>query len=95
MARCWERLTPLLEQVGHTVVAPELPNEDGSADFDAYADFVCTALRGCDDDVLVAHSLAGATRALVPDRRPVSYPIIRGACEPCRAVCAPNSTGGW
>jgi hypothetical protein len=43
-AWCWERLAPLLQQAGHDVVAPELPSEDGSADFDAYADLVCTAL---------------------------------------------------
>jgi pimeloyl-ACP methyl ester carboxylesterase len=82
-AWCWERLTPLLEQAGHTVVAPELPNEDGSADFDAYADFVCTALRGCDDDVVVvAHSLGGATGALVPDRRPVRHLVYLCATPP-------------
>jgi hypothetical protein len=44
-AWCWERLAPLLEQAGDDVVAPELPSEEGSADFDAYADLVCTALQ--------------------------------------------------
>nr|WP_234712877.1 alpha/beta fold hydrolase [Mycolicibacterium komanii]CRL73321.1 alpha/beta hydrolase [Mycolicibacterium komanii] len=59
-AGCWNRLAPILTGTGHDVIAPDLPNEDGSADFEAYADVVCTALRGCDDDVvLVAHSLAG------------------------------------
>jgi pimeloyl-ACP methyl ester carboxylesterase len=82
-ARCWERLAPLLGQAGHRVVAPELPNADGSADFDAYADFVCTALRGCDDDVVVvAHSLAGATGALIPDRRPVRHLVYLCAAVP-------------
>jgi pimeloyl-ACP methyl ester carboxylesterase len=79
----WERLTPLLEQAGHTVVVPELPNEDGSADFDVYADFVCTALRECDDEVVVvAHSLGGATGALVPDRRPVRHLVYLCAAVP-------------
>jgi pimeloyl-ACP methyl ester carboxylesterase len=82
-AWCWERLTPLLEKAGHTVVAPELPNEDGSADFGAYADFVCTALHGYDDDVVVvAHSLAGATGALVPSRRPVRHLVYLCAAVP-------------
>jgi len=37
-AWCWEKLTPLLQQAGHEVVAPDLPSDDGSADFDTYAD---------------------------------------------------------
>lgn len=82
-AWCWEMLTPFLQQAGHNVVAPELPSDDGSADFDAYADSVCTALRGCDDDVVVvAHSLAGATGALVPDRRPVRHLVYLCAAVP-------------
>ena len=82
-AWCWERLTPLLQQAGHDVVAPELPSEDGSADFDAYADVVCAALQGRDDDVVVvAHSLAGATGALVPDRRPVRHLVYLCAAIP-------------
>src|SRR5581483_8126200 len=79
---CWEALTPLLTDAGHDVVAPDLPSEDGSADFDAYADSVCRALGGHDDDVIVvAHSLAGATGALVPARRAVRHLVY-----PCAAV---------
>jgi pimeloyl-ACP methyl ester carboxylesterase len=61
-AWCWELMTPLLQQAGHDVVAPDLPCDDGSATtFDPYADVVCAALDGCDDDVVVvAHSLGGA-----------------------------------
>ncbi|WP_428339579.1 alpha/beta fold hydrolase [Mycobacterium sp.] len=85
-AWCWERLTPFLQQAGHQVVAPDLPSDDGSADFDAYADFVCNALRGCDDDVMVvAHSLGGATGALLPARRPVRHLVY---------VCATPPEGG-
>jgi pimeloyl-ACP methyl ester carboxylesterase len=80
---CWERLAPLLTRAGHDVVAPDLPSEDGSADFDAYADFVCSALRACDDDVVVvAHSLAGATGALVPTRRQVRHLVYLCAAVP-------------
>lgn len=82
-AWCWERLTPLLERAGHTVIAPDLPSDDGSADFDAYADFVCTALGRCDDDVVVvAHSLAGSTGALVAGRRPVRHLVYLCAAIP-------------
>ena len=70
-------------RAGHAVIAPELPSDDGSADFDAYADSVCTALRGCDGDVVVvAHSLAGATGALVPVRRPVRHLVYLCAAVP-------------
>jgi len=80
---CWDRLTPLLQQAGHDVVAPELPSGDGSADFDAYADVVCAALQGCVDDVVaVAHSLAGTTGALLPVRRPVRHLVYLCAAVP-------------
>ncbi|MGZ6777970.1 MAG: alpha/beta fold hydrolase [Mycobacterium sp.] len=81
-ARCWEALIPLLTAAGHDVVAPDLPSDDGSADFDTYADVVCTALRRHDDVVVVAHSLAGATGALVPSRRPVRHLVYVCAAIP-------------
>jgi pimeloyl-ACP methyl ester carboxylesterase len=84
---CWELVTPLLQQVGHDVVAPDLPCDDGSAKtFDPYADVVCATLNGRDDDVVVvAHSLGGATGTLVAARRPV-----RHLAYLCAAVPAPG-----
>lgn len=82
-AWCWERVTPLLLHAGHDVVAPNMPSDDGSADFDAYADAVCDALHGRDDDVVVvAHSLAGTTGALVAGRRPVRHLVYLCAAVP-------------
>jgi len=82
-ASCWEKLAPFLTPAGHDVVAPDLPSDDGSADFDAYADVVCTALSGCDDDVVVvAHSLAGTTGALVAERHPVRHLVYLCAAVP-------------
>ena len=52
-AWCWEKVTSLLEQAGHDVVAADLPSDDGSAAFDAYAATMCSALKDCDDDVVV------------------------------------------
>ncbi|MCV7360127.1 alpha/beta fold hydrolase [Mycolicibacterium neworleansense] len=73
-AWCWERLTPLLRQEGHNVVAMDLPCDDASASFEAYADVVCAALDGCNDDVvLVGHSLGANTIPLVAARRPVRH----------------------
>ena len=56
------------------MVAMDLPCDDGSASFDTYADVVCDALDGCNDDVVVVgHSLAGNTGPLV--RRADRYGI--------------------
>ncbi|MDV3134349.1 alpha/beta hydrolase [Mycobacterium sp. 29Ha] len=86
-AWCWERVAPLLERAGHEVLAPQLPSDDGTADFDAYADLVCDALGGCDDDVVVvAHSLAGATGALIPGRRPVRHLVYLCAAVPAAGL---------
>ena len=82
-AWCWEKVTPLLQQAGHDVVAPELPSDDGSADFDTYADVMCSALQGCDDDVVVVgHSLGGPTAALVAARRPNRHLVYLCAVVP-------------
>jgi pimeloyl-ACP methyl ester carboxylesterase len=81
---CWEKLSPFLQQAGHGVVAPELPCDDGSATtFYPYADVVCAALDGYDDDVVVvAHSLAGSTGTLVAARRPVRHLVYLCAAVP-------------
>jgi pimeloyl-ACP methyl ester carboxylesterase len=83
-AWCWAPLTPSLQRAGDAVVAPDLPSDDGSATtFDAYADVMCAALDGCDDDVIVvAHSLGGATGALVAARRPVRQVVYLCAVIP-------------
>jgi pimeloyl-ACP methyl ester carboxylesterase len=83
-AWCWELVTPLLQQAGHDVVAPDLPCDDGSATtFDTYADVICVALDGCTDDVVVVgHSLGGATAALVAAKRPVRRLVYLCAFPP-------------
>jgi pimeloyl-ACP methyl ester carboxylesterase len=82
-AWCWERLTPLLQRAGHAVVAMDLPIDDNSVSFDAYADVVCAALDGCNDDiVLVGHSYGGHTIPLVAARRPVRHLVYLCAYIP-------------
>ena len=82
-AWCWERLTPLLQQAGDDVVTMDLPLDDGTATFDTYADLVCAALDGCDDDVvLVGHSYAGNTITLVAARRPLRHLVFLCAMIP-------------
>jgi pimeloyl-ACP methyl ester carboxylesterase len=82
-AWCWELLTPLLEEAGHHVVAMDLPAGDGSATFDTYADVVCAAIDGCDDDVvLVGHSMNGSAATLAAARRPVRHVVYLCAFTP-------------
>ena len=82
-AWCWERVTPLLRLAGHDVVAPDLPCDEPSADFDSYADLLCGALQGCDDDVVVVgHSLGGPTATLVAARRPARHLVYLCAVVP-------------
>jgi pimeloyl-ACP methyl ester carboxylesterase len=82
-AWCWEQLTPLLRQAGHDVVTMDLPNEDGTATFDTYADGVWAALDGCGDDVvLVGHSYNGNTIPLAAARRPVRHLVYLCAMVP-------------
>jgi pimeloyl-ACP methyl ester carboxylesterase len=70
-AWCWERLTPELERRGHRVVVVDLPCDDPDAGIDAYAQLTVDALEGCDDVVLVGHSLGSLTIPVVAQRRPV------------------------
>lgn len=82
-AWCWELVAPLLRGRGHGVVAMDLPCDDPTADFDSYADVVCDALGGTDDDVVVVgHSLGGLTIPLVAARRPVRHLVYLCALVP-------------
>jgi pimeloyl-ACP methyl ester carboxylesterase len=80
---CWESLAPLLRCAGHDVIVMDLPRDDGSATFADYADVVCDALEGVDEDVvLVGHSMAGATVPLVAARRAVRHVVYLCAFVP-------------
>jgi pimeloyl-ACP methyl ester carboxylesterase len=76
-AWCWDKVTPLLEQGGHEVVALDLPGhgEDQTAavevTLEAYADRVVEALDALPGPVvLVGHSLSGTVISQVAERRP-------------------------
>ena len=65
---CWQRVAPLLEQQGHTVVAVDLPGNGKDATplqevtLDTYAGYVAGLLRQQPESaVLVGHSLGGLT----------------------------------
>ena len=76
-AWCWEKVVPLLEDAGHTVVAPDLPGhgEDGTPpselSMQSYADRVVAAVDEQPEPVvLVGHSMGGIVVSLVAEARP-------------------------
>ncbi len=76
-AWCWDKVSPLLEQGGHEVVALDLPGhgEDqtpaAEVTLEGYADRVVGALDALPEPVvLVGHSLSGTVISRVAERRP-------------------------
>jgi pimeloyl-ACP methyl ester carboxylesterase len=74
---CWERLTPLLEQLGYQVQAPDLPGlgadptPPAAVTFEDYVDRVAEVLRSSPAPaVLVGHSLGGITISQAAERAP-------------------------
>jgi pimeloyl-ACP methyl ester carboxylesterase len=79
----WHLVERELIQLGHEVVAVDLPCDDDSAGLAEYTDAVVTAIgdrRG--DLVLVAHSMAGFTAPLVAARIPVQLIVLVAAMVP-------------
>jgi len=75
-AWCWEKLLPLLEARGHTVVAPNLPASGDdpappeTADLDSYATRIASVIDGIAGPViLVGHSMGGIVASQVAERR--------------------------
>ncbi len=74
---CWERVVPLLERMGHSVTAVDLPG-NGSDDtpladvtLETYAEHVCKALDSLDGPAILAgHSLGGISISRAAELRP-------------------------
>jgi pimeloyl-ACP methyl ester carboxylesterase len=82
---CWERLSPLLQAEGHSVVAVDLPCADAAYGAAGYAAVVLDALaaHGAGEDVVaVGHSLGGATIPLVAAARPLRRLVYLCAAVP-------------
>ncbi len=84
----WHRLVPELRELGHEVVAVDLPAEDGTAGLREYADTVVEAIGERSGVVLVAQSLGGFTAPLVCARVRVELLVMLNAMVP-----APGETG--
>ena len=78
----WHLVAPKLQNLGHDVVAVDLPCDDDTAGFEQYADVVVKAATAYDDIVLVAQSLGGFTAPLVCDRLDVRLLVLVAAMVP-------------
>lgn len=96
---CWELLTPVLERLGHSVVAVDMPISDPSAGASEYADAVLRSMVPEWDEppVIVAHSMAGLVAPLVATRRPVARLVFLAAIlpEPGMSADEQRSTEPW
>ena len=80
---CWERVVPLLEEKGHTVVAVDLPG-NGHDDaplvevtLETYAEFLGEVLDALDSRaVLVGHSLGGISISRAAELRPDRVAVL-------------------
>lgn len=82
-AWCWQRVVPLLQDMGHRVIAPDLPGHGSekatpaSRAYEQYVPCVCNILDAQSDAVvLVGHSSGGAIISAVAEERPVKISVL-------------------
>ena len=85
----WHLVSPRLQELGHDVVAMDLPCDDETAGLDEYARTVVAAVGPRQDVILVAQSLGAFTAPLVCDRLPVTLLVLVAGMVP-----APGETAG-
>lgn len=80
---CWERVTPMLQDRGFGVVAPDLPMADLTAGVGDWAQVAVSALAEVPDEVVVVgHSMGGLAVPVVASLRPVQRMVFLGAMVP-------------
>ncbi len=85
----WHRVVPLLEALGHDVVAVDLPCDDEGAGLEAYADLVGAAVADHPSVVVVGQSMGALSATLACARRPVDLLVLVAPMVP-----RPGETGG-
>lgn len=86
---CWDLLTPVLQRLGHHVVAIDLPIADASAGAAEYTEVALRAIGPSrEPTVIVAHSLSGLVAPLVAARRPVARLVFLAAILPIPGMSA-------
>jgi pimeloyl-ACP methyl ester carboxylesterase len=92
----WHRVVPMLEVMGHSAVAVDLPGDAEDAGLPEYAALTIAAARGHDEVVLVGQSLGGFTvpmvaAQLVDEGRPPRAIVLVNAMIPLPGETA----GAW
>src|SRR5436305_14976539 len=87
----WHRVAPLLRDLGHDVIAPDLPCDDDAAGIDDYARVAIDAIGDRAGVIVVAQSMAGFTATLVCEAVPVDLVVLVAAMTPR----AGESAGEW
>lgn len=90
----WHLVAARLQELGHEVVACDLPNDDDAAGLDEYADAVVAQIgdrSGRADIVLVAHSMGALTAPLVSQRVPSRLIVLVAAMIPAPG----EAPGDW
>lgn len=78
----WHLVEPALFELGHDVVAVDLPCDDDSAGLEEYVDAVLDVVGRRRDLIVVAPSLAGFVGPLVCDRAAVSLLVLVNSMVP-------------
>jgi pimeloyl-ACP methyl ester carboxylesterase len=78
----WHLVSSELRERGHNPVAVDLPSEDASAGWQAYADTVVRAVGDHSNLVVVGHSLGAFTAPLVCARIPTELLVLVAAMIP-------------
>ncbi|MCW2717898.1 MAG: alpha/beta hydrolase [Pseudonocardia sp.] len=81
----WDLLAPLLHELGHAVVTPDLPMDDpekGSAEWARVTVEALDAVGTNEDVVVLGHSLAGLAVPVVAAARPVRHMVFLCAQVP-------------
>ncbi len=78
----WHLVVPELHRRGHEATAVDLPSEDPSAGWPAYADAVVEVVGRRRPLIVVGHSLGGFTAPLVCARVPVDLLVLLAAMIP-------------
>src|SRR3712207_5760810 len=78
----WHLVAPELNERGHEAIAVDLPTNDASAGWWAYADAVVGAIGGRQPVIVVGHSLGGFTAPLVCPRLSGDLLVLVAAMVP-------------
>jgi pimeloyl-ACP methyl ester carboxylesterase len=81
----WHLVVPELRERGHEAIAVDLPSQDPSAGWSAYADAVVDVVCERQPVIVVGHSLGGFTAPLVCARIPVDLLVLVAAMVPSPA----------